>query len=116
MRIAENIYNIAYDKDTGSLLNERDKTEINRRRIWWVQAETVVGFVNAYQHRGDAKFLEAAERVMQWIENVQCDSREGSEWWAVIEDGKPVPEAAMVDEWKCPYHNGRMCMEILTRL
>ncbi|MBQ5316684.1 MAG: AGE family epimerase/isomerase [Oscillospiraceae bacterium] len=117
LRIAENIYKIAYDGETGSLLNERDKTEINRKRIWWVQAETVVGFVNAYQHGGDRKFLEAADRVMQWIENVQCDKRENSEWWAeVAPDGTPLLDFTMVNEWKCPYHNGRMCMEILTRL
>ncbi len=114
LRIAENIYNIAYEN--GSLNNERDKTEINKKRIWWVQAETVVGFVNAFAHGGDKKFLEAALTVWTWIRDVQIDKRDGGEWWAeVAPDGTPIRDVTMVNEWKCPYHNGRMCMEIINR-
>ena len=116
LRIAENIYNIAYDPVSGSLNNERDNDFINTKRIWWVQAETVVGFVNAYQHSGDKKFLTAAVKVMEWIKKYQIDPRKGSEWWAEVDkDGKPLLDFTMVNEWKCPYHNGRICMEIMAR-
>ena len=75
-----------------------------------------MGFVNAYQHGGDKKFLEAAADIWGWIKNVQIDKREGSEWWAEVDyNGKPMPKFTMVNEWKCPYHNGRMCMEIMQR-
>lgn len=114
LRISNNIYNIAYEN--GSLNNERDKTEIDKKRVWWVQAETVVGFINAYQHGGDKKFLEAAGKVWEWIRDVQIDKRKGSEWWAEVDyNGKPMLKFTMVNEWKCPYHNGRMCMEVMTR-
>ena len=46
-RIAAKIANTAYDKESGSLLNECDKGVVNRTRIWWGQAEAVVGFINA---------------------------------------------------------------------
>ena len=42
------------------------------------------------------------------------DKRNGSEWfYRVDKNGNPDKEEAMVEEWKCPYHNGRMCMEMI---
>jgi mannobiose 2-epimerase len=39
----------------------------------------------------------------------------GSEWyWQVDENGKPA-QREIVEPWKCPYHNGRMCMELIYR-
>ena len=114
LRISENIYNIAFEN--GALNNERDKTEIDKKRVWWVQAEAMVGFVNAYQHGGDRKFLEAAAKIWEWVKNFQIDKRKGSEWWAEVDfNGNPMPKVTMVNEWKCPYHNGRMCMELINR-
>ena len=62
--IVKNIADIAYDKASGSLLNERDKDKINTWRIWWVQAETVIGFMNAYQkHYGGKEYFEISSSV-----------------------------------------------------
>ncbi|MCR4657618.1 MAG: AGE family epimerase/isomerase [Lachnospiraceae bacterium] len=113
--LSERIYERAYTGD--SLLNECEKGKDNTVRIWWVQAETVVGFVNAYEKSGDEKYLKAAENVWNYIKEYQIDKREGSEWfYAVDENRRPDPEKPIVEEWKCPYHNGRMCMEIMKRL
>ncbi len=114
LRIAENIYNIAYEN--GAVNNERDKDKIDKKRIWWVQAESVVGFLNAFQHSGDKKFYDAAESVFNWIETKQTDKRVGSEWWGEVTfEGEPMQTVEMVNPWKCPYHNGRMCMEVISR-
>lgn len=112
--ISENIYNIAFEN--GAVNNERENDKIDKKRVWWVQAESVVGFVNAYQQSGDRKFLEAASTVYEWIKNYQTDKRDNSEWWGEVDfDGNPMQEVQMVNPWKCPYHNGRMCIEILNR-
>lgn len=114
LRISNNIYDIAYENN--SLNNERENDKIDKKRVWWVQAESVVGFINAYQHGGDKKFLEAAGNVWGWIRDVQIDSRSGSEWWGeVAYDKTPMQTVKMVNPWKCPYHNGRMCMEVISR-
>ncbi|MCM1022976.1 MAG: AGE family epimerase/isomerase [Prevotella sp.] len=114
LRIAENIYSIAFEN--GAVNNERENDKIDKKRIWWVQAESVVGFVNAYQQGGDKKFLEAADTVFDWIETKQTDKRGGSEWWGEVDfDGSPMQTVSMVNPWKCPYHNGRMCIEIISR-
>ena len=115
-RIAAKIAKTAYDKESGSLLNECDKGVVNRQRIWWVQAESVVGFLNAHQ-RGYGDYLALAENIWSYIRNNISDKRPGGEWqWSLDDSGKPDPKNNIVDPWKCPYHNGRMCLEVMRRL
>lgn len=114
LRIAENIYDIAFEN--GAVNNERENDKIDKKRIWWVQAESVVGFVNAFMQSGDKKFLDAAETVLKWIKTKQTDKRKNSEWWGEVTfEGEPMDTVDMVNPWKCPYHNGRMCIEIINR-
>lgn len=117
-RIVANIAKIAYDKESGSLLNEVDKGVVNRTRIWWVQAESVVGFLNAYQRGyGGREYLDTAKNIWSYIKENIADKRPGGEWHAERDDsGNTDPGNNIVDLWKCPYHNGRMCLEALRRL
>lgn len=113
--IVANIADIAFEN--GSLNNERDKTEINKIRIWWVQAESVVGFLNGYQRYNEEKYLEMSKSVWSYIKNHIIDKREGGEWFSQIEENGSYTKAkATVDPWKCPYHNGRMCLEVIRRV
>ena len=109
------IYNVAFDGR--SVANECEKGVVNTHRIWWVQAEAVVGFVNGWKMNPDhPEYLEAAQEVWKFIREYVIDKREGSEWfWEVDEQGNPYPERPIVEPWKCPYHNGRMCFEVLKR-
>ena len=113
--IAEAIYEKAYVNH--SLMNEAEKGVNDTTRVWWIQAETVVGFINAWQKKpGEKKFLQAAEDVWEYIRKYLVDPREGSEWfWCVEADGTPIHKP-IVEPWKCPYHNGRMCMEVIRRM
>lgn len=110
------IYKIAFDGH--SLANECCKGEVNTHRIWWVQAETVVGFLNGYEKDPSKKeYLEAAEHEWEFIKEHVVDKREGSEWfWEVRPDGTPFEGRPIVEPWKCPYHNGRMCFEVIRRM
>lgn len=115
--LAENILENAFDGN--SLPNECENGKVDEKRVWWVQAETVVGFLNAYNKSAntDKRYLEAAEKCLDYIFEYLVDKRPGSEWfWAVNKDGSPVKELPIVEPWKCPYHNGRMCMEIIKRM
>ena len=114
LRIANNIRNIALED--GALNNERENDKIDRKRVWWVQAETVVGFINAYQHSDDKQFLEAAKSVWEYIKSDVIDKRQGSEWYSEVSfEHQPLSHKEIVGPWKCPYHNGRMCMEVIRR-
>ena len=113
-KIVANIADIAFKN--GALNNERDKTEINTWRIWWVQAEGVVGFLNGYQRYGEKKYLEISEKLWDYIKNNIVDKRPGGEWFSQVDEaGEYAAFKPTVDPWKCPYHNGRMCLEVIKR-
>jgi len=101
-----------------SLRYECDQGVENESRAWWVQAEAVVGFLNmAQKHPEQPKYMQAAKDILTFIEDKIVDKRPGSEWLSEVmpdgshsKAGKPI-----VEGWKCPYHNGRMCFEIMAR-
>ena len=102
----------------GSLIyeGEPDGSHFDRDRHWWVQAEAVVGFFNIYQHFGDEAALDKALRVWEYIKEHLID-REHCEWfWSVREDGSVNLDDDHAGFWKCPYHNSRMCLELIERI
>lgn len=112
--IARTIYKTAYYNH--SLANECERGKVDETRIWWVQAESVLGFVNLWQKCGEAAYRNAAADIFHFIEEKLVDKRSGSEWfWSLDANGNPIPGKPIVEPWKCPYHNGRMCMELIRK-
>lgn len=116
IRMAEATLNEGVDED-GGLLNEAGPEGfIDTDKDWWPQAEAVVGFYNAYQMTGEDKYREAAVRSWQFIESCIVDKEHGEWHWSVKRDGTPSENIEKVSPWKCPYHNGRACFEMIERL
>lgn len=78
LNIADAILQTAYINN--SLIHERDGKEINTNRVWWVQAEAVVGFMNAYLKSKNEKHLLASNGVWGYIKENIIDKRAGGEW------------------------------------
>ena len=98
-----------------SLLNECERGVDDTTRVWWVQAEAVLGFVNEFEKSGDEKYAAAAADIWHYIESKMVDKRPGSEWfWCTDAAGNPI-QKPIVEPWKCPYHNGRLCFELIRR-
>lgn len=116
--LAEKIKSCAFNN--GALDNEargeRSVRKVDTVRVWWVQAEAVVGFWNEYQKHQNEEFKNAAKTIFSYIEEKMVDKRPGSEWFGYVnEDGTPKEDCTITDPWKCPYHNGRMCLELILR-
>ena len=112
--LEEQVYISAYHAH--SLDNECERGVTDTKRIWWVQAEAVVGFYNAWQRTGEEKYCAAAEDIWNYIKEHIADARSDGEWfWYTTKEGAPAMEKPIVEPWKCPYHNGRMCMEVMRR-
>ena len=93
--------------------NEIVEGEVEHTRVWWVQAETILGFNEAHKLTGDPAWMERLAQQWEYVKNVIVDPREGSEWyWSTDENGVPTAKP-IVEEWKCPYHNGRMCLRMI---
>jgi mannobiose 2-epimerase len=103
------------DKDGGLFYEGRDGRIINPNKEWWPQAEAVVGFYNAWQLTGDNAFRDAAVRCWQFIQDYVVDHKHGEWFWCIRPDGTPDPTQPKVSPWKCPYHNGRCCLEVIHR-
>lgn len=115
--LAQSTFRNGYDRELHILYNEREGNQIDRQKIWWVQAEAVVGFYNAYQKNPERKqYLQAAEEIWCYIRQHMIDPQSGEWYESIRQDGTRDSKQALVHPWKCPYHNGRMCMEMMERL
>ncbi len=90
----------------------------NSSRDWWVQAETVVGCINQFQLTKDSIWKTRAEAAWNFIKaNIICP--DGEWYWSALpaENGfKPNTTDDRAGFWKCPYHNSRMCLELIGRI
>lgn len=102
----------------GSLIYEKDNvsghTDFDRH--WWAQAEAVVGFYNAFEMSGENKFLLQSEKSFNYINNNLIDKINGEWYWSIKNDGTINRVDDKAGFWKCPYHNGRMCLELMSRI
>ena len=101
----------------GGVINEGGPAGFSdTNKEWWQQAEAVIGFLNAYQLSCEERFLAAAQHTWKFIETRLID-REHGEWFrGVTRDGRMLATQLKVSFWKCPYHNGRMGLEAVSRL
>lgn len=85
-------------------------------RTWWEEAEAVVGLVNLWQLTNEKAAWEQADRTYSYILNFLIDREHGEWYWDVLPDGTPNRNEDKAGFWKCPYHNSRMCLELIERL
>ncbi|MCR2806085.1 AGE family epimerase/isomerase [Paenibacillus soyae] len=116
VRMAEVTYREGVDKDGGIFNEAGPEGLLDTDKDWWPQAEAVVGFYNAYQLTGETKYKEAAAGAWRYIEEHMVDREFGEWFWSVTKEGKPSDNPEKISAWKCPYHNGRACFEMLERL
>lgn len=121
-KLHQMVINIAYNigqhavLPDGSLANEKEDDHIDESKIWWVQVEAMIGFVNAYEHTKDDLFRKLALNMWDYVKQHLIDTREGGEWfWAVQPNGQPL-QREIGGPWKAAYHNSRFCMEIMERV
>lgn len=115
VEIAETFLREGVDSD-GGVFNEGESSGvIDSSKDWWPQAEAVVGLLNAYQISGDKRFLAAALNTWVFIDKRMIDHERG-EWFQSVDGDRPARSLPKISLWKCPYHNGRACLEMIARM
>jgi cellobiose epimerase len=101
----------------GSMIYENffNSGKIDSDRHWWVQAESVVGFLNAFSLSGKEEFLDLSLAAWRFISDHLVDRNNGEWFWSVDKNLQPNLKEDKSGFWKCPYHNSRMCLEIIER-
>ncbi len=95
---------------------EPAQDHVIKEKHWWVQAEAMVGFFNAWQMSGDEKFLDLSISNWRFVKDKIIDHANGEWFWGISPDGQVMNTEDKVGIWKCPYHNSRACIEIIRRI
>ncbi|WP_353414212.1 AGE family epimerase/isomerase [Arenicella sp. 4NH20-0111] len=113
--LADSCFASAVD-ESGGILDEFDVVSKLRKKEfpWWVQAEALVGFYNAYQITGKRKYLDVFDSVWSFIEEHIKDYENGEWLWfsRICDVSRQNYKAGC---WKGPYHNGRAMIEVCKR-
>lgn len=97
------------------LFYEKEGDRLMEEFHWWPQAEAVLGFFNSWQISENEDYLEHFENSWAFIQKYIVDHKKGEWFWGVDSSLKPM-RTDKVSPWKAPYHNGRMCMEMIRRI
>jgi mannobiose 2-epimerase len=102
----------------GGLRNEYEPASghVDADKHWWVQAEAMVGFLNAYQFSGDRQYLQRSLQTWSFIQQHIIDKQKGEWYWGVKPSLAIMPGQDKAGFWKCPYHNSRACLEVIRRI
>ena len=101
----------------GSMVYERwtDTGKVDSQRQWWVMCECVIGHIDLYQQFGDTAALGIACHCWQYTRKHIVDHEQGEWFWGCDENARPNLVDDKAGFWKCPYHNARMCLEVMER-
>ena len=129
VKMTDAVERVGVDKDGGLFLESvRFGSHVRTNKHWWLQAENLVGFINAYELTGERKYWDTVKLTWDFIDRHVIDHKRG-EWYTKVNrlgipflvepEDDPSPYYRndwKIDPWKCPYHNGRAMMELEDRI
>ncbi len=100
----------------GSVYNEKEHDHLDDDKHWWPQAEAMVGLAYAWDITGEEKYYKTMVKTWSFIKEKMIDKQNGEWFWRVDAKGNPLTHDVKLGFWKCPYHNSRALMEVITIL
>ncbi len=105
------------DKDGGMWYEfDPEEQQLIKQKHWWPQAEAMIGYLNAWQLSGNEAYLLRSLDAWHFTQQYLLDKKNGEWFWGVDETYRIMPGEDKAGFWKCPYHNARACMEIISRI
>ena len=106
--------NEGYRADGSMMYEKLEDGSLDLSRQWWVLAEAVVGNLWLWKFHGDLQAPDRALATWAYIRDNIVDWDNGEWFWGVHPDGTPDKDSPKAGFWKCPYHNTRMCLQVLS--
>ncbi|MBN1115020.1 MAG: AGE family epimerase/isomerase [Oligoflexia bacterium] len=113
--IIDNFMNTALDADGIVLYELLPDGSYNSARQWWPQCEAMVALFLAYKLGGREEYTDSLLKIWSYIQKYFVDTGKG--WFSAVDDnGKPLSDGNKLGPWKCPYHNTRACLRLISEI
>jgi len=104
------------DKDGGLWYElEIETNELMAEKHWWPQSELMIGYFTAWQLTQKQEYLDIVFKNWDFTKKYMIDKENGEWFWGVFSDYS-IMKKDKAGFWKCPYHNGRACIELIHRI
>lgn len=106
--LAESCLSRGYDREHGGFFSSGPLTKPadDLKKIWWVQAEALVGMLELFALTGKSEYYQTFEQTLDFCEKYVV-AREGG-WWATrAANGDPTEDKQRSGPWQGAYHAGR---------
>lgn len=102
------------DQERGGLYNQgfEDQPATGAEKIWWVQAELLAALTDALKHQGGLSYEMALDKLLNFVNTYQVNSRDGIWLGSVTADGRPK-DTAKANSWKTNYHDVRAMLKFV---
>ncbi len=111
-QMVDRVIAVGLDRRWGGLFfrGTAEAGPLDRRKVWWAQAEAMVAFLRLAVETGDGGYAGAFRGMAGWIMRRQADPRHG-EWYAIVRRSGIVQDGRKSHRWKSAYHTTRACLE-----
>jgi mannobiose 2-epimerase len=116
-RLAEHTLAFGLDREYGGVYRDgpHDGPALIQDKEWWQNCESMVGFLDAFAHFGDERYLEAFLNVWAFAKSKFIDPGIG-EWRQLLDRRGNVICGDIGNPWKAIYHTGRAMFECTQRI
>ncbi len=114
---ADHALRYGFDHELGGVYRDgpHEGAALVRDKEWWQNCESLVGFLNAYERLGEAKYWQAF--VKNWaFDSTYLINHEAGEWHQLANAAGELLIPDLGNLWKGMYHTGRAVLECVQRL
>lgn len=116
-QLLEHSLKYGYDYELGGVYyaGPYDGPATKLEKEWWENCEAMIGFLDAYEHLGDEKYLDVFAKTWEFC-NAHMINHEVGEWYQLVDREGKVLAGCIGNAWKGIYHTGRAMLECKKRL
>jgi len=103
-----------YDWERGGLYHRGvdDQPATDTTKVWWAEAELIAALSEALGHLPNARYMEALEKQIQFIQRHQTAPEDGI-WLDTLNADGTVKSGGKAHHWKANYHDVRAMVKLI---